>query len=213
MKKKEKFVKILDLSISEVLLSFVNKELLPGTKISKDRFWRGFNRAVHELSKKNKELIEIREKIQKSIDSYHLEKKGKKIKLNEYKKFLNKINYLKKNGPNFHIQTKNVDEEISSICGPQLVCPVSNARFLLNAANARWVSLYDSLYGANIISETKGALKGKTYNPIRGKKVIDYARGLLDKYVPLENQSWKDIKKIPQIIKKQLSVKLKKPEQ
>ena len=213
MKKKEKFVKILDLSISEVLLSFVNKELLPGTKISKDRFWRGFNRAVHDLSKKNKELIEIREKIQKSIDSYHLEKKGKKIKLNEYKKFLNKINYLKKNGPNFHIQTKNVDEEISSICGPQLVCPVSNARFLLNAANARWVSLYDSLYGANIIPETKGALKGKTYNPIRGKKVIEYARELLDKYIPLENQSWKDIKKIPQIIKKQLSVKLKKPEQ
>ena len=213
MKKKEKFVKILDLSISEVLLSFINKELLPGTKISKDRFWRGFNKAVHELSKKNKELIEIREKIQKSIDSYHLEKKGKKIKLNEYKKFLNKINYLKKNGPNFHIQTKNVDEEISSICGPQLVCPVSNARFLLNAANARWVSLYDSLYGANIIPETKGALKGKTYNPIRGKKVIDYARGLLDKYVPLKNKSWKDIKKIPQIIKKQLSIKLKKPEQ
>ena len=213
MKKKEKFVKILDLSISEVLLSFINKELLPGTKISKDHFWRGFNKAVHDLSKKNKELIEIREKIQKSIDSYHLEKKGKKIKLNEYKKFLNKINYLKKNGPNFHIQTKNVDEEISSICGPQLVCPVSNARFLLNAANARWVSLYDSLYGANIIPETKGALKGKTYNPIRGKKVIEYARELLDKYIPLENQSWKDIKKIPQIIKKQLSVKLKKPEQ
>ena len=213
MKKKEKFVKILDLSISEVLLSFINKELLPGTKISKDRFWRGFNKAVHDLSKKNKELIEIREKIQKSIDSYHLEKKGKKIKLNEYKKFLNKINYLKKNGPNFQIQTKNVDKEISSVCGPQLVCPVSNARFLLNAANARWVSLYDSLYGANIIPETKGALKGKTYNPIRGKKVIEYARELLDKYIPLENQSWKDIKKIPQIIKKQLSVKLKKPEQ
>ena len=213
MKKKEKFVKILDLSISEVLLSFVNKELLPGTKISKDRFWRGFNKAVHDLSKKNKELIEIREKIQKSIDSYHLEKKGKKIKLNEYKKFLNKINYLKKNGQNFKIQTKNVDKEISNICGPQLVCPVSNARFLLNAANARWVSLYDSLYGANIIPETKGALKGKTYNPIRGKKVIEYARELLDKYIPLENQSWKDIKKIPQIIKKQLSVKLKKPEQ
>ena len=213
MKKKEKFVKILDLSISEVLLSFINKELLPGTKISKDHFWRGFNKAIHDLSKKNKQLIEIREKIQKSIDSYHLEKKGKKIKLNEYKKFLNKINYLKKNGPNFQIQTKNVDKEISSVCGPQLVCPVSNARFLLNAANARWVSLYDSLYGANIIPETKGALKGKTYNPIRGKKVIEYARELLDKYIPLENQSWKDIKKIPQIIKKQLSVKLKKPEQ
>ena len=83
-----------------------------------------------------------------------------------------------------------------SICGPQLVCPVSNARFLLNAANARWVSLYDSLYGANIIPETKGAVKGKTYNPIRGAKVIDYAREILDKYIPLKNQSWKNLKKI-----------------
>ncbi len=213
MSKKEKFVKILDLSISQVLLSFINKELLPGTKISKDRFWKGFNKSVHELAKKNKELIDIREKIQKSIDSYHLEKKRKKINLNDYKNFLKKINYLKKNGPNFKIKTKNVDKEISSICGPQLVCPVSNARFLLNAANARWVSLYDSLYGANIISETKGALKGKTYNPIRGGKVIDYARELLDKYIPLKNQSWKNIKKIPHIKKGELSIKLKNSKQ
>ena len=136
MSKKEKFVKILDLSVSEVLLTFINNELLPGTKISKDRFWKGFNKYVHSLAKKNKEIIDIREKIQKSIDSYHLENKEKKINLNDYKKFLKKINYLKKVGPNFKIQTKNVDKEISSICGPQLVCPVSNARFLLNAANA-----------------------------------------------------------------------------
>jgi len=213
MTKKEKFVKILDLSVSQVLLSFINKELLPGTKISKDRFWKGFNKSVHELAKKNKELIDIREKIQKSIDSYYLEKKGKKINLNKYKKFLKKINYLKKSGPNFKIQTKNVDKEISSICGPQLVCPVSNARFLLNAANARWVSLYDSLYGANIIPETKGALKGETYNPIRGAMVIDYARELLDKYVPLINQSWKNIEKIPYIKKGELSIKLKNSKQ
>ena len=108
MKKKEKFVKILDLSVSQVLLSFINKELLQGTKISKDHFWREFNKSVHELAKKNKELIDIREKIQKSIDSYHLGKKGKKINLNDYKSFLKKINYLKKNGPDFKIQTKNV---------------------------------------------------------------------------------------------------------
>ena len=146
------------------------------------------------MAKKNKELIDTREKIQKSIDSYHLEKKEKN-KFKRLQKFLKKINYLKQNGPNFKIQTKNVDKEISSICGPQLVCPVSNARFLLNAANARWVSLYDSLYGANIIPETKGALKGKTYNPIRGGKVIDFARELLDKFIPLKNQSWKNIKK------------------
>ena len=213
MSKKEKFVKIHDLSVSNVLLSFVNKELLPGTKISKDHFWKGFNKSVHDLAKKNKELIDTREKIQKSIDSYHLEKKGKKINLKDYKNFLKKINYLKQNGPNFKIQTKNVDKEISSICGPQLVCPVSNARFLLNAANARWVSLYDSLYGANIIPEAKGALKGKTYNPIRGGKVIDYARELLDKFIPLKNQSWKNIKKIPFIEKGELSIKLKNPEQ
>mgnify|MGYP001263811867 FL=1 len=213
MSKKEKFVKIHDLSVSNVLLSFVNKELLPGTKISKDHFWKGFNKSIHDLAKKNKELIDTREKIQKSIDSYHLEKKGKKINLKDYKNFLKKINYLKQNGPNFKIQTKNVDKEISSICGPQLVCPVSNARFLLNAANARWVSLYDSLYGANIIPEAKGALKGKTYNPIRGGKVIDYARELLDKFIPLKNQSWKNIKKIPFIEKGELSIKLKNPEQ
>ena len=213
MSKKEKFVKIHDLSVSNILLSFVNKELLPGTKISKDHFWKGFNKSIHDLAKKNKELIDTREKIQKSIDSYHLEKKGKKINLKDYKNFLKKINYLKQNGPNFKIQTKNVDKEISSICGPQLVCPVSNARFLLNAANARWVSLYDSLYGANIIPEAKGALKGKTYNPIRGGKVIDYARELLDKFIPLKNQSWKNIKKIPFIEKGELSIKLKNPEQ
>ena len=213
MRKKEKFVKILDLSISQVLLSFINKELLPGTKISKDRFWKGFNKSVHELAKKNKELIDTRERIQKSIDSYHLEKKGKKINLNDYKNFLKKINYLKKSRSNFKIQTKNVDKEISSICGPQLVCPVSNARFLLNAANARWVSLYDSLYGANIIPETKGALKGKTYNPIRGGKVIEYARELLDKYIPIKNQSWKNIKKIPYIKKGKLNIKLKNSKQ
>ena len=213
MKKKEKFVQILDLSVSQVLFSFINKELLPGTKISKHRFWSGFNKSVHELAKKNKELIDIREKIQKSIDSYHLEKKGKKINLNDYKKFLKKINYLKKSGKNFKIQTKNVDNEISNICGPQLVCPVSNARFLLNAANARWVSLYDSLYGANIIPETKGALKGKTYNPIRGEKVIYYSRELLDKYIPLKNQSWKNLKKIPHIKKGKLNIKLKDTKQ
>ena len=193
MKKREKFIKISDLSVSKLLLDFINKELLPGTGISKNRFWKGFNDAVHYLAPKNKRLIETREKIQKSIDTYHLDRKGKKFNFSEYKVFLKKIGYLQKSGKNFKIQTKNVDKEISSICGPQLVCPVSNERFLLNAANARWVSLYDSLYGANIIPETKGALKGKTYNPIRGNKVITYAKNLLDKYVPLKNKSWNNL--------------------
>ena len=213
MKKKEQFVKIKNLSVSKILFDFINNELLKGIKIKKNKFWNDFSKTLHELNPINKKLIEAREKIQKSIDSWHLERKGKKLNLKEYKKFLQKIGYIKKVGPNFKILTKNVDKEISSICGPQLVCPVSNSRFLLNAANARWVSLYDSLYGTDIIPETQGALKGKTYNPIRGKKVIEHARGLLDKYVPLKNKSWKDLKKIPQIKNNKLILKLKKPNQ
>ena len=213
MKKKEKFIKTYDLSVSNVLLNFVDKELLPGTNISRSRFWKGLSETLHKLTPINKKLLETREKIQKSLDSFYLERKGKKFNYNEYKNFLKKIKYLKKNGPNFKIQTKNVDKEISSICGPQLVCPVSNARFLLNAANARWVSLYDSLYGSNIIPETKGALKGKTYNPIRGKKVIEYARTILDKYVPLKNNSWSNLNIIPNIENNILNFELKNKKQ
>ena len=210
---KENYIKIKNLSISEKLLYFVNNELLPGTKIKKEIFWDKFDKSVHELAEKNKNLLEIREKLQKKIDDWHKNKKGEKINIKKYEEFLKKIGYLKKKGNNFKVKTKNVDSEISSICGPQLVCPVSNARFLLNAANARWVSLYDSLYGTDIIPETQGALKGKTYNPIRGKKVIEYARNLLDKYIPLKNASWKDLKKNPEVINNKLNLKLKNPKQ
>ena len=213
MKKIEQYIKIKNLSVSKVLFDFINDELLKGIKIKKDKFWNGFNKTVHELEPKNKKLIETREKLQKSIDTWHLDRKGKKLNLTEYKEFLKKIGYLKKPGPNFKIVTKNVDKEISSICGPQLVCPISNSRFLLNAANARWVSLYDSLYGTDIIPETHGALKGKTYNPIRGKKVIEYARGLLDKFIPLEVKSWKDLNKIPEVKNNKLNLKLRNPKQ
>jgi len=213
MKKKEQFVKIKNLSVSKVLFDFINNELLRGIKIKKNKFWDGFNKTVHELEPKNKKLIETREKLQKSIDTWHLDRKGKKLNLTGYKEFLKKIGYLKKSGPNFKIVTKNVDKEISSICGPQLVCPISNSRFLLNAANARWVSLYDSLYGTDIISETHGALKGKTYNPIRGKKVIEYARDILDKFIPLEDKSWKDLNKIPEVKNNKLNLKLRNPKQ
>ena len=156
---KEKYIKIKDLSVSEKLANFINDKLLPGTKISKERFWSGFNKYIHELSPKNKNLIEKRERIQKLIDAWHKDRIDTKFNLKKYTDFLKKIGYLKKSGSNFKIKTKNVDKEISSICGPQLVCPVSNARFLLNAANARWVSLYDSLYGTDLIPETHGALR------------------------------------------------------
>ena len=210
---KEKYIKIKNLSVSKKLVNFVNNELLPGTNISKERFWSGFNKCVHELSPTNKKLLETREKIQKAIDAWHKDKASKRLNLKKYSEFLKKIGYLKKSGPNFKITTKNLDKEISSVCGPQLVCPVSNARFLLNAANARWVSLYDSLYGTDIIPETHGALKGKTYNPIRGKKVIEHARNLLDKYVPLKEGSWKYLSKIPEVKNNKINLRLKNPNQ
>ena len=210
---KEQYIKIKNLSVTKTLLNFVNNELLPGTKIRKESFWSGFDKYVHELSPRNKELLEIRESLQKKIDNWHKERKGQKIDIKKYEGYLEKIGYLKKTSTNFKIKTKNVDKEISSICGPQLVCPISNARFILNAANARWVSLYDSLYGTDVIPETQGALRGKTYNPIRGKKVIGYARNILDKYVPLKIKSWKDLTKIPKIKKNKLNLKLKNPKQ
>ena len=206
---KEKYLKIKNLSVSESLAKFINKELLPGTKINKEKFWKGFDKYVHELTPKNRKLLQKRERLQKAIDALHIDKKDNQLNLKKYTEFLKKIGYLKKPGPNFKIKTKNVDIEISSICGPQLVCPVSNARFLLNAANARWVSLYDSLYGTDVIPETHGAVRGKTYNPIRGKKVIDYARDLLDKYVPLNEKSWKNLTKIPEVINNKIDLKLK----
>ena len=210
---KEKYQKIKNLSVSENLANFINNELLPGTKINKERFWKDFNKCVHELAPINRKLLQKRERLQKAIDAFHIDEQNSKLNLKKYTEFLTKIDYLKKPGKNFKIKTKNVDLEISNICGPQLVCPVSNARFLLNAANARWVSLYDSLYGTDVIPETYGAVRGKTYNPIRGKKVIEYARNLLDKYVPLKNKSWKNLTKVPQVINNKINLKLKNSNQ
>ena len=210
---KEKYKIINNLSVSESLLNFVNNELLTRTKIKKENFWKGFDKYVHELAHKNKELLEIREKLQKKIDDWHKDRRGEKFDVKKYPKFLKKIGYLKKTGPDFKIKTKNLDTEISSICGPQLVVPISNARYALNAANARWVSLYDSLYGTDVISEERGAVRGKTYNPVRGKKVIEYVRNFLDKHIPLKKESWKDLEKIPEVKNNKLNLILKNPKQ
>ncbi len=210
---KEQYTKIHNLSVSNKLLNFVNEELLKDTSISSEKFWEGFDRAVHELAPKNKDLLKIREDLQKKIDDWHIANRGNKINLEEYKKFLKEINYLKEVGPDFKIKTSNVDEEITSIAGPQLVVPIMNERYALNAANSRWMSLYDSLYGTDVIPETKGAVIGKVYNPIRGQKVIGYGRNFLDKNVPLEKGSWKDISGIPEVNNNQLSLKLKNPDQ
>ena len=209
----KKYILLGQLSITSELLDFVNNELLPGTGVTKENFWGGLDRCAHELAPKNRKLLEFRENLQKKIDTWHRDRKGREIDIKEYSNFLVEIGYLKKEGKKFKIKTKNVDKEISKICGPQLVCPVSNARFLLNAANARWVSLYDSLYGTDLIPETHGALRGKTYNPIRGEKVISYARDLLDKYIPLKEISWKNLSKIPDVKNNKLNLKLKNSKQ
>ena len=210
---KEQYTKIHNLSVSNKLLNFVNEELLKDTNISSEKFWEGFDRVVHELAPKNKDLLAMREELQKKIDAWHIANRGNEINLEEYKKFLKEINYLKEVGPDFKIKTSNVDEEITDIAGPQLVVPIMNERYALNAANARWMSLYDSLYGTDVIPETKGAVIGKVYNPIRGQKVIDYGRNFLDKNAPLEKGSWKDISGIPEVNNNQLNLKLKNPDQ
>ncbi len=180
-----------NLKISEELLSFVNKELLKDLDISSEKFWEGFDNAVHDLAPQNKELIQIRENLQKKIDDWHINNKGNEIEIEQYKKFLREIGYLKEEGPDFKIETSNVDDEITQIAGPQLVVPIMNARYTLNAANARWVSLYDSLYGTNIIESEEGG--SERYDPNRGQEVIKYVREFFDKYIPIDGTSWKNI--------------------
>ena len=197
------YVSINNLKVSEKLLSFVNDELLIGTGISSKKFWSGFEKAVHELSPKNKELIKVREKLKKKIDDWHIKNRGNKIEIENYKKFLKEIGYLKDEGPDFNIETTNVDDEISQIAGPQLVVPIMNARYALNAANARWVSLYDSLYGTNIIESEEGG--SERYDPNRGQEVIKYVREFFDKFIPIDGTSWKNIAKL-KVVNKDLII-------
>ena len=188
---KEKFIKINNLSVDKILADFIDNELLLDTNISPKKFWDGFDKAVHELAPKNRELLEIRETIQKEIDLWHKKNKFEEFNLEDYKNFLKDIGYLKEEGPEFKIETKNLDTEISSIAGPQLVVPIMNARYSLNAANARWMSLYDSLYGTDVIeSEESGSEK---YDPLRGEQVINYARDFLNKHFPINGISWREI--------------------
>ena len=187
-----KFITTNDLKVNQTLYDFVNHEVLPGTDINQDTFWIKFSKVVHEISPINKKLIEKREKIQKQIDEWHLTNSKEEFNKDKYIKFLKSISYLIDEGNDFQIETSNVDDEIAKIAGPQLVVPVDNARYALNAANARWGSLYDSLYGTDVISGERG----KTYNKERGDKVIAYARNFLDEIFPLNKGSWKNVNKI-----------------
>jgi malate synthase len=181
------------LRVARELYDFVNKRAMRGTGVKAADFWSGFDKIVHDLAPKNRELLKKREEIQEKIDHWHRDNPGP-VELAAYKKFLKKIGYLVPEGPDFKVATKNVDPEIAKVAGPQLVVPVMNARYALNAANARWGSLYDALYGTDAISDEGGAEKGKGYNPKRGAKVIAWVRAFLDESVPLKGASWTEAK-------------------
>ena len=180
------------LKISSTLYEFINNEALPGTKVNPDEFWDKFSKIVHELAPENKNLIEKREIIQKKIDEWHISNKETEFKKVEYINFLKSIDYLIEEKDDFKIETTEVDNEISSIAGPQLVVPVDNARYALNAANARWGSLYDALYGTDVVS---GKID-KNWDKERAIKVIGFVRDFLDESFPLLTISWKKISKI-----------------
>ena len=186
------FINVEKTKINEDLYNFVNNEIIPGTSIDKDIFWKGFVSSSNELAKKNKSLLKKRDDLQKSVDIWHVDNKDN-FSLESYKIFLKEIGYLVDEQEDFKIETANVDDEISKIAGPQLVVPIDNARYALNAANARWGSLYDALYGTDAISDENGCEKLKSYNPKRGKKVIDSGRDFLNQIAPLDKGNWKDV--------------------
>jgi malate synthase len=180
------------LQVATVLHRFIEQQVLPGTGIEPAAFWSGFDRIVHELAPKNAALLATRDRMQAEIDAWHKANPGPIRKMAQYRKFLQKIGYLVPVPERVRVTTKNVDAELALQAGPQLVVPITNARYALNAANARWGSLYDALYGTDVLSEDDGCEKGSSYNPRRGAKVIDYARHVLDRCAPLQRGSHRD---------------------
>ncbi|MDA9726412.1 malate synthase G [Candidatus Pelagibacter sp.] len=187
----DSFIKINTLSVSKNLADFVKNELLEELDVNEKDFWDGFDKSINELAPINKKLLETRETLQSEIDLWLKKNKNGEFNHQKYKNFLKEIGYLKEEGNDFKIDTKNLDREISSIAGPQLVVPIMNSRYTLNAANARWVSLYDSLYGTDIIeSEETGSQK---YDPLRGQEVIKFARNFLNDHFSINGIHWRDI--------------------
>ena len=207
-----KTIEISGLRIDEKLYDLVRDEIAPGTGVDADEFWQSLAAIVRDLGPRNQVLLEKRDELQNQIDRYHLARKGEPFKQEEYTAFLKQIGYLVEEGGDFQVRTADVDPEITVIPGPQLVVPLDNARYALNAANARWGSLYDALYGTDVIPEADRAGKGETYNPIRGAKVIAYTEEFLDKVIGLERGSFSDVTQFRLQVaggKKQLAATLK----
>src|SRR3990172_11176920 len=188
-----KAVEIGGLKVDAKLYHLVRKEIAPGTGVNAERFWKSLGEIVRDLGPKNRELLDKRDRLQAPIDQWHTARKNQPFNREEYTAFLKEIGYRVPEGKNFKVTTANVDPEITEIAGAQLVVPLDNARYALNAANARWGSLYDALYGTNVIPEEGGAEKGESYNPRRGAKVIAYAEELLDKVIGLKRGSFSDV--------------------
>ncbi|OBG41973.1 MULTISPECIES: malate synthase G [Mycolicibacter] len=187
-------VSVGDLQVARVLYDFITDEALPGTGVDPDSFWAGVDKVVTDLTPKNQALLARRDELQAQIDKWHRHRVIEPLDTEAYRAFLTEIGYLLPEPEDFTVTTAGVDDEIAAQAGPQLVVPVLNARFALNAANARWGSLYDALYGTDVISEDDGAEKGTSYNKVRGDKVIAYARRFLDDSVPLTNGAWTEVK-------------------
>nr|VFK29550.1 MAG: malate synthase [Candidatus Kentron sp. MB]VFK33653.1 MAG: malate synthase [Candidatus Kentron sp. MB]VFK76348.1 MAG: malate synthase [Candidatus Kentron sp. MB] len=182
------------LQIAKPLFDLVTREITPGTGIEPDAFWESLADIIRELTPENRALLKKRDVLQTQIDAWHLSHKGQRNDPAAYQQFLRDIGYLLPEGPDFQVTTEKVDTEITTLAGPQLVVPVNNARYALNAANARWGSLYDALYGTDVLPEEDGAERGSGYNPVRGRKVIEYANAFLDEAAPLAQGNYQDVR-------------------
>ena len=188
-----KYIKTNAVQVEQNFYNFVNDEVLPGTSLDHTDFWYQASNMLKNFYKSNKLLLEDRQRMQSQLDEWNNKNKGKNFQIDEYKAFLKKIGYLKIDGPDFKITTKNVDSEIAKISGPQLVVPVTNPRYAINAANARWGSLYDAIYGTDVLGDIANS---SDYEPDRGRRVVKCVRNFLDQSIPLCNASWNDITKV-----------------
>lgn len=178
------------LHVATELVDFIETRALPGTGVTAEDFWTGLSRMVHELGPKNRQLLERREQVQQQIDAWHMARRGQPHDAESYEAFLREIGYLRPEGPDFTVETEGVDPEIAQVPGPQLVVPITNARFALNAANARWGSLYDALYGTDALGDLPA---GGGYDPARGARVVAWAKAHLDKAAPLDGAAWAEV--------------------